>query len=150
MLGLNSSVFNTCMPRLDFMRWNWSTSFLWRGLMSWGTYFSCTARPYSKMLACNTEMEISNTNPARSSLVLNVIYTYISLNQIWGIFFRLFLLNKHAHGGMSNMFSCILKLSCRWKKYYGYINVYVQMRTFCAMSGNCEKIHWPLVCVDYL
>lgn len=42
----------TCMPRLDFIRWNWSTSFLWRGLMSWGTNFSCTARPHSRMCAC--------------------------------------------------------------------------------------------------
>lgn len=39
----------TWMPRLDFIRWNWSTSFLWSGRMSCGTNFSCTARPYSRM-----------------------------------------------------------------------------------------------------
>lgn len=45
----------TWMPRLDFIRWNWSTSFLWRGRMSCGTNFSCTARPYSRMCACGQE-----------------------------------------------------------------------------------------------
>lgn len=45
----------TWMPRLDFIRWNWSTSFLWRGRMSCGTNFSCTAKPYSRMCACRQE-----------------------------------------------------------------------------------------------
>lgn len=41
----------TCIPKLDFITKNWSTSFLWRGLISWGTNFSCTARPNSRICA---------------------------------------------------------------------------------------------------
>lgn len=42
---------HTCIPKLDFITKNWSTSFLWRGLISWGTNFSCTARPNSRICA---------------------------------------------------------------------------------------------------
>lgn len=43
---------STCIPKLDFITKNWSTSFLCNGLMSCGTTFSCTANPNSKIWAC--------------------------------------------------------------------------------------------------
>lgn len=45
----------TCMPRLDRITWNWSMSFLCSGRMSCGTNFSCTAKPYSRICACDRE-----------------------------------------------------------------------------------------------
>lgn len=42
----------TCIPKLDFITKNWSTSFLCSGLMSCGTTFSCTAKPNSRIWAC--------------------------------------------------------------------------------------------------
>lgn len=45
----------TCIPKLDFITKNWSTSFLCNGLMSCGTTFSCTAKPNSKIWACRRD-----------------------------------------------------------------------------------------------
>lgn len=96
----------TCMPRLDFMRWNWSTSFLCRGRMSWGTNFSCTVNPNSSMWAWWRNDEPLKDNSTHNAfnlrnvthfskteyLVLNNVGRRFHLIYYWLIFFPVYAL----------------------------------------------------------